>query len=175
MAIETFLHFFCLAIMLAGAFIQSRQSGVRIFKLNTIHYSVWVAIFAFTFITVISVAFAKISNVGLNTEQAEMLKSYPEFSVFSFFVLTVIYAPIIEELYFRGVILNFLSKKLNVTIAVTISTALWTLLHFDFNIITIFELLISGGILSFIAIKMQSIHVCIILHVCNNLAAWYLN
>ncbi|BDR66233.1 hypothetical protein K144312032_04610 [Clostridium tetani] len=74
-------------------------------------------------------------------------------------------APIVEELIFRGVILNRLKTRFSIISAIFISAILFGIAHFDINILgrLIFELLCA--ILFF---QTKNILNCIILHLLNN-------
>lgn len=91
---------------------------------------------------------------------------------FNSLLLSCIYAPFIEELLYRGIILNGLIKKYNPVIAIIISSLLFSVMHFNFfqSINAFFIAVIIGYIFH----KTKSLYLCIFLHFCNNILALYL-
>lgn len=87
----------------------------------------------------------------------------------SFFV-TVICAPIIEELYFRGLLLPTLTKRFGWIVGVVGSSAFFAILHGQTNVIIYTFLL--GCILSVFYIRLKSIIPGIALHMINNALAF---
>jgi hypothetical protein len=89
-------------------------------------------------------------------------------SVLQFFSMVVL-APIMEEFFYRGFLINRLSIKLNLRWAVLISTLLFTIGHGD-----IISSFIKGYAFSIIYVKTKSLKIPIIFHVANNLFAFTL-
>ncbi len=86
------------------------------------------------------------------------------------FVATVIVAPILEEVYFRGLILPALAKRYGWLFGVLVSSGLFAVLHMQVNVIIYTFLL--GLVLSFFYIRLKSIIPGIFLHMINNLLAF---
>ena len=82
-------------------------------------------------------------------------------------ISTVLIAPFIEELMFRGVIYNNLKSKYNIKKAMLLTTILFCLSHF--TLIQIIYTFIFGYILVYIYEKYQNIKYPIILHMISNL------
>ncbi|MGN0144640.1 MAG: lysostaphin resistance A-like protein [Clostridium sp.] len=85
-----------------------------------------------------------------------------------FFSYTCIIAPLFEEIIFRGYILNNMRRYGNIT-AVIISSIFFCMFHF--NLVQLVNPILMGVMLSFIAIKSESILPCIIVHMFNNTCA----
>jgi len=73
---------------------------------------------------------------------------------------------VIEELFFRGVILSSLMKKTNIVIAVLISSLLFSFMHF--SLIKIFPTFLLGGVFAYVVYKTNSIIPAMVLHFANN-------
>jgi len=86
------------------------------------------------------------------------------------FAATVILAPIVEEIYFRGLILPALCKRYGWLWGVLGSSAFFAVLHFQLNVII--YTFILGLILSFFYIRLKSIIPGIVLHMINNAFAF---
>ncbi|GGE75010.1 CPBP family intramembrane glutamic endopeptidase [Priestia taiwanensis] len=82
------------------------------------------------------------------------------------FIAAVILAPIIEELVFRGFLLNRLSYKWGITKAIIISSTLFGVLHYD-----IIGAAMFGGVCSIFYLKTKSLFVPIMIHMINNFTA----
>lgn len=87
----------------------------------------------------------------------------------SFFV-TVICAPIIEELYFRGLLLPTLTKRFGWAVGIVGSSTFFAILHGQTNVII--YTFILGCILSVFYIRLKSIIPGIALHMINNALAF---
>lgn len=92
----------------------------------------------------------------------------PEFNIWSYligFIITVILAPICEEIIFRGFLLGRLSAKYDLTTGILLSSVIFGVLHGgSFLSFTVF-----GVILSMVFIKTRSLLVPIIIHMVFNL------
>lgn len=84
------------------------------------------------------------------------------------FLISITLGPIMEELIFRGYLLNKWGSSIGITKAVVFSSFLFALLHFDSGFIAH---LISGIFYSFAYLKTKSLLVPIILHAFNNFIA----
>jgi membrane protease YdiL (CAAX protease family) len=78
--------------------------------------------------------------------------------------------PICEEIVFRGVILEGLSKQYNSTKAIIFSSLIFSIVHLQpLQMIAAF---IFGVVLGWIYLKTKSLWICIIIHVLNNTIAF---
>lgn len=94
----------------------------------------------------------------------ELLDQYPEAMIIS----TVVLAPFLEELFFRGVILKGLlnNKKINPWVAILISAALFGIVHFNpWQLVGAFFL---GFLLGWVYYKTGTLFNTIFLHFVNN-------
>ncbi|MGL4762334.1 MAG: lysostaphin resistance A-like protein [Sarcina sp.] len=96
---------------------------------------------------------------------------YIDFTVNSI-LLSCIYAPFIEELMYRGIILNGMLKKYPETVALIVSSTIFGIMHFSlFQSINAF---LIGLLIGYLFIKTKSIYLCIFIHFCNNFIVMYL-
>jgi membrane protease YdiL (CAAX protease family) len=79
----------------------------------------------------------------------------------------VIFAPICEELIFRGIILNQYSKKYSFVLANIIQAGLFAILHLDINV---FIFHFYFGIILGLVAKYLSLYSSMIIHSLNNLS-----
>lgn len=86
-------------------------------------------------------------------------------------LLSCIYAPFIEEMMYRGIILNGLLKKYSTTIAIIISSLIFGLMHFSF--LQSINAFFIGIIIGYIFIKTKSLYLCIFIHFFNNFIVMY--
>ncbi len=145
-------------------------------------FAVWPAlgyIVGFYLITIIlaSIAFVvlKLLVPAFNVDQAQNVGfefGRSGWGLVVSFVATVVVAPVIEELYFRGVLTPVLVRRLGWLPGAAISSALFAVLHFQPNIIVFTFLL--GIFLSLMYIRLRSIVPGIFLHILNNLIAFAL-
>lgn len=85
-----------------------------------------------------------------------------------FFSYTCVIAPVFEEIIFRGYILNNMRKYGNIT-AILVSSIFFSMFHS--NLVQLVNPILMGIILSFIAIKSESILPSIMVHMFNNILA----
>ncbi|MFA4930746.1 MAG: type II CAAX endopeptidase family protein [Patescibacteria group bacterium] len=81
----------------------------------------------------------------------------------------IIIGPFIEEIVFRGVLFPAFAQKTNIILGLMLSTLIWSLLHFQLNVI-IFTF-IFGIILGYMYYKTKSLWPSYITHVLKNLMA----
>ncbi|MBU0648033.1 CPBP family intramembrane metalloprotease [Patescibacteria group bacterium] len=126
-----------------------------------ITFGCWIAIVPFILIL--------FPNINL-TESQEIFQSDMTLlaEIMLIFYATII-GPFIEEITFRGVLLPAISLKFNPLVGIIISTLIWSLLHFQINVI-IFTF-IFGSILSYVVFKTKSLWPSYIAHVIKNLIA----
>lgn len=86
------------------------------------------------------------------------------------FIDIVIIAPIIEEIFFRGLLFTSLAKKWNIQKAILLSSIVFGIAHTDIIGATIF-----GIVLSTIYIKSKSLFAPIIIHIANNALAFIIS
>jgi uncharacterized protein len=82
-------------------------------------------------------------------------------------IFGVIIAPIIEEIFFRGVLLHVWAVRWGITRAIFISSIIFALAHID-----IFGGFMFALMMSIVYIKTRSLYIPIVLHMLNNLFAF---
>ena len=95
-------------------------------------------------------------------------KEYPTTTIGFIFaaISSLIYAPIIEELFFRGLIFQKIAIKHNIFKAVLVSAIAFSVLHFRFDLIPLF---ISGIVAAILYFKTKTLATPIINHFSYNL------
>ena len=109
----------------------------------------------------------------------EMPKGFLEFMLSKPLILglisVVIIAPISEEFIFRGFLYSQLSRtKIGPWGAVSISSLLWTVIHFQYEVLILIVLFIFGIFLGYIRMAYNSLGLPIMLHGINNLFAFFI-
>jgi len=85
-------------------------------------------------------------------------------------LLIVVIAPVFEEVFFRGLLLEGLRySKLGNIGAVMITSLLWALVHTQYNWFIVFWVFLFGILLGYARIRSNSLYLVIILHAVNNL------
>ena len=111
---------------------------------------------------------------AINTEEEQSVLEFGKsgWGFWLSFVSSVVVAPVIEEIVFRGIILIGLAKKFPLWVAAIISALAFALLHGQINV-GIYTF-IFGIILSYTYIRSGSIYPGIMAHFINNLIAFWL-
>ncbi|MFA6023868.1 MAG: CPBP family intramembrane glutamic endopeptidase [Candidatus Gracilibacteria bacterium] len=96
------------------------------------------------------------------------------------FAVTMLFAPIFEELIFRGWILGALRRRYSVTRAIVFSSLLFGLWHFknifyfdwgDLAYQMVYAAVVVGPLLGWVAMKVKSVWPGVILHYLNNVGS----
>ena len=134
---------------------------------------------------IISIGLAWIIILGLNListgiaenylnwlNNAQILALGPETTLLQyvlFFGLVSILAPVIEEIIFRGIIIERLGTKYNYRWAVILSSTIFAFLHVS----QVLDAFIFGVVLSLVYLKTESLMIPILIHVVNNTTAFF--
>jgi len=108
------------------------------------------------------------NNIPGFAEQIEHIPLFGNttFGYLSLVVSAFVLAPLVEEIVFRGFILQGLLKKFTPLISILISSLLFAFLHFEFS--SIIPLFIIGNILGWIYYKRNNLWDCLLFHAMNN-------
>jgi membrane protease YdiL (CAAX protease family) len=87
-------------------------------------------------------------------------------------VTAILFAPVFEELIFRGVILEAMLRRHRRSFSVVVTSALFAIVHFEPSVM--FSAFVSGLVLGTIYLHTNSIFSTIILHSINNAIAYSL-
>nr|WP_312292462.1 CPBP family intramembrane glutamic endopeptidase [Clostridium chromiireducens] len=106
-----------------------------------------------------------LKGAGITIPQPDF--SFPKQNIYLvlFLMYVCLIGPILEEIIFRGFILNSLKRYGNLT-AIIVSSILFSMFHL--NLVQFVNPILMGIVLAFIAIKSESIIPSIIAHVFNN-------
>ncbi|MFD3158122.1 CPBP family intramembrane glutamic endopeptidase [Haloimpatiens sp. FM7330] len=106
-----------------------------------------------------------VSQVGLNPVVKQHFEELSKTPIIMFISVAVV-APIFEETFFRGIILNGLSKKVHPVLAVIISALFFAIMHG--NVIQGVNTFLLGSLIGIIFIKTRSLYLCMFAHFINN-------
>ena len=150
------------------------------FTANTIQHKViskasliYNIVLTFIYFFLISIV-VNIFNIPGFGVQENILNLFPSsgFGLYlTIFIFTLI-GPITEEILFRGFLLGSLLKKCNKLTAITLSSIIFSLIHFQVEVIL--PLFILSFLISNLYLKTQSIQAAIYFHIINNSLKTYL-
>lgn len=114
--------------------------------------------------------FEKISIQIITTHQLDLIifKNPNFYNIFYFFLMVII-TPVIEEILYRGIILNLLLKKYSILVSIILSSIIFAFIHLKF--IGIGYLFLYGLFFGFAYYKTKSLFTSILLHFLINLMA----
>ena len=129
--------------------------------------------------TVFLAAFILLEEIYMWILGIEMPMGFLEFMLSEPLILglisVVIIAPIAEEFIFRGFLYSQLSRtRIGPWGAVTLSSLLWTVIHFQYEVLILIVLFIFGIFLGYIRMAYKSLSLPIMLHGINNLFAFFM-
>ena len=88
------------------------------------------------------------------------------------FVAVVVVAPFIEEMYFRGFLLEGLRRsRLGTAGAIILTSLAWSALHVQYDVFIVVVIFIQGIVLGVVRVKTGSIWSVIMMHTCFNFVA----
>jgi uncharacterized protein len=112
-----------------------------------------------------------VPDVKLQEELRKLFAAIPKsaFNTALLFFAGAVLAPLVEELLFRGLLQNALSKKLPIWAAIGVTAALFGAVHFDYHAFPVLAMMgVVFGILYHVT---GSLRVTILAHMINNAAA----
>jgi membrane protease YdiL (CAAX protease family) len=112
-----------------------------------------------------------VPNIEVQAELRRLFAAIPDTMPNSIllFVTIAVVAPLLEEILFRGLLQNALSKRLPVWAAIALSALIFGAMHMDFYAMP--PLVLMGAIFGVIYHLTGSLRVTIVLHMINNAAA----
>ena len=92
-----------------------------------------------------------------------------------FWIATIIFAPLFEEVFFRGFLFEgFRYSRMGVTGAVLLTSFVWAGFHMQYGLFQIAAIFVLGIILGVVRYRTGSLWPPLVMHVCNNLLAMFL-
>lgn len=154
------------------------QLGWRALGLAKFHFwrATWLIIgFYFLFSVLIVGLFALLQALvpQINIDQAQATgfeHAHGSIELAAGFIVIVLIAPILEEMFFRGFLFPALTKRFQLIGGAIASSAIFGLLHFQANI-SIYTFVL-GLFLCFLYYKLKSVIPGMVLHMLNNLIAY---
>ncbi len=94
---------------------------------------------------------------------------------FLYFLGIVVFAPILEEVLYRGYILRtWLESRLHPNLAIFLLSALWALTHLQYDLYDMFWIFVLGILLAYSRIRSGSLYPAICIHCSWNLFSYFL-
>lgn len=94
------------------------------------------------------------------------------YNLLSVCLSSVLLAPVFEELYFRGLLLNTLLKKMSFRLSVLLSALLFALIHWSWP--DFISLFLIGLIYGWMTIKSNSLYPALLAHIIHNALTFWL-
>ncbi len=100
------------------------------------------------------------------------LNSLKNIFSFNYILIYLIYGPFVEEILYRGIVIEFmLEEKLNKYLIIITTSLLFAFSHYNFGFFGVINALILGIILSLTYLKYRNLIYCVLLHLIFNLLA----
>ena len=101
---------------------------------------------------------------------AEYVESFTSGDMWVTLIVTIIFAPILEEIFFRAILLKDMSVSWGPRIGIIISASIFAILHF--NVIQVVPAFLMGLVMGYIYMyTRRGLSTVIVLHIINNLIA----
>lgn len=166
---ESFAIIYPLSMLLAFvavySYINFRDGKGRVARISTKGFNPNVILFGLIWLIAVQVVVELLSLLIPSTEQASG-------QGFWAIVTAVFFAPVFEEVIFRGLILESMLRSHRRLFSVIVTSVLFALVHFEPSVM--FSAFVSGLVLGTIYLHTNSIFSTIILHSINNAIAYSL-
>lgn len=155
-------------IILALLLLFIKKKVVPPCKLNKISFKtiLYIAIFCFGTAVIMGILVGLLTLIFPSYKEISNLMQESHTSIFKLFVI-VVFAPIFEEIFFRGVIFGYLKKNYNIVLAIILQALVFGILHG--NIVQGIYAFILGVILALIYYYTNSLYSSIVFHLIFNL------
>ena len=162
-----------LLILLIGYLIKKFGSEFIRNKTTRVTTMIYRILLTFIYFISISLVVQALELPGFGTQE-NILGMFPDsgLGLYMTILIITIVAPITEELIFRGYLLGALLSKFNEMTAIAISSLIFSLIHFQIDIIL--PLFILSFLISKLYLKTSSMNTAICFHIFNNTAKVYL-
>ena len=142
------------------------------FGLRKPEVRIWVIIglvFA-SIIVILITGYIWVYLTGLSYYHTQLISEYLKPLDFSWLIIYLIYiviiSPIIEEIFFRGVIFSTLREVMGIRIGLVLQAVLFAVIHGEINVL--FPQFVSGLVLAYVYYRTRSIFPSIIIHSLQN-------
>ncbi|RJQ31351.1 MAG: CPBP family intramembrane metalloprotease [Actinobacteria bacterium] len=127
----------------------------------------------FVIATIFYQVILRVFNIKIPSQEAELLKLFGTklSSLILLFVITVVIAPIVEEMFFRGFLYQAIKSDYGISKAMWVSAIVFALFHFSMLVVLPLFILI-GVMLAFVYERYKSLWASIMLHAMNNFVSF---
>ena len=154
-------------IILGWKRISWRHLGFGKFEPGIIGMGCVLVIAAYVFIILHNLI---LTALGVDTQGEEILKLFAELDSPAWFILVGgVFAPIVEEIFFRGFLFQGFRQRYGWIAGIVISSVIFAAAHFD--LVAFIPTFMLGAVLAYIYHRSNSVWPGIILHVINNAVA----
>lgn len=153
-------------ILLTGTLLWAKWANLDLGLRAPSGKNVWVWVLLY-------VVWIAVEQISLTFWQTDINVSRPQetsrLSNAEYLVVVVALGPLQEEVLFRGALFSALRRRWGLVTAVVIPSAVWGLLHIEYEPLYIASIAASGALLAIIRWKSSSIYIPLALHVGGNL------
>jgi membrane protease YdiL (CAAX protease family) len=155
-----FIYLLPVILIFAWRRIHWKHLGLGMFKWETLGIGCGLLIGAYSIIIVHNVI---LYFLGVQTQGEEIMKIFAELeSPVWFFIVGVILAPIVEEIFFRGFLFQGFRQKYGWVTAMLLSSAIFGVAHMD--LVALIPTFILGNVLAYVYHRSNSVWPGVILH-----------
>lgn len=153
------------------AFKGSWPNDLAIKSFKPVYFFVAVFI-AFVFWQIQQITLAISAEVSWESGARQWQQAQQGFAMWSVFLASCVLAPVLEEMFFRGLVFTQLKARMPVLFAAMLSSALFTLLHWDANqAVWLFS---AGVFYAYFREKSGSVWPAVLAHITHNVMTFWL-
>lgn len=154
-------------VFFAARYLKITASELGLTRLHASHVIVGIAS-AVAFMLTISQILARTLPPPVHSEFIEALHGSPVASQLLLLAMVGIYSPIVQELVFRGLLLNGLMQRLSVPIAILVSSIFFAATHAQSGVRATVSNLFFGMVTGYLYARTRSLTASIVCHVILN-------
>jgi hypothetical protein len=160
---------FAICIVLGYYFLKTDNIPKKNLRLSLLYFICFISLSVFWFVFSPNVALQHPSpSFNFEFSLIKFNKTYNNYNFFNLYgiIRVLILVPILEEVFYRRIILNSLLEKHNAIFAILVSSVMFSVGHLDFNYSIVF--FVGGIMLGFLYYKTYDIKYAIGLHIFIN-------
>lgn len=171
----TFSIFYLLIFLAVFYFVAVKYNlslvtlGLNSFNYISSFFLSIVAVFAFLVLTLGYQQILNFFGIKIPSQEQQLLQFFGKssLSLIAIFLITVVIAPVVEEIFFRGFLYQAIKNNYGVNPAIWISATVFALFHFGV-LVALPMFILIGAMLAYFFERYKSIYASIMLHAINN-------
>lgn len=114
-----------------------------------------------------------LAGVGMFWNESDFLTLDSPARVVIVIVATLVVAPLAEETIYRGYVLQALIERVQAPVAAVLSALVFSSIHIGIGLGLAIYIFFGSLILAYLYVRFRNIYSCVLMHLMNNVAAYF--